>query len=46
MAARTLNLRHTLTAGNILFVDVIVAFLHRDRRALHDMIADTIVVEA
>jgi uncharacterized RDD family membrane protein YckC len=35
-----------ITAGNILFVDLIVAFLHRDRRALHDMIADTIVVEA
>jgi uncharacterized RDD family membrane protein YckC len=34
-----------ITAGNILFVDVIVAFLHRDRRALHDMIADIIVVE-
>jgi uncharacterized RDD family membrane protein YckC len=34
-----------ITAGNILFVDVIVAFLHRDRRALHDMIADSIVVE-
>ena len=34
-----------ITAGNILFVDLIVAFLHRDRRALHDMIADSIVVE-
>ena len=34
-----------ITAGNIFFVDVIVAFLHRDRRALHDMIADSIVVE-
>ena len=35
-----------ITAGNILFVDLIVAFLHRDRRALHDLIADSIVVEA
>jgi uncharacterized RDD family membrane protein YckC len=35
-----------MTAGNILFVDFIVAFLHRDRRALHDLIADSIVVEA
>ena len=34
-----------ITAGNILFVDLIVAFLHHDRRALHDMIADSIVVE-
>ena len=34
-----------ITAGNILFVDLIVAFLHRDRRALHDMIAESIVVE-
>ena len=34
-----------ITAGNILFVDLIVAFLHRDRRALHDLIADSIVVE-
>ena len=35
-----------ITAGNILFVDMIVAFLHRDRRALHDLLADSIVVEA
>ena len=35
-----------ITAGNILFVDLIVAFLHRDRRALHDLLADSIVVEA
>jgi uncharacterized RDD family membrane protein YckC len=34
-----------MTAGNILFVDLIVAFLHRDRRALHDLIADSMVVE-
>ena len=34
-----------ITAGNILFVDLIVALL-RDRRALHDLIADSIVVEA
>jgi uncharacterized RDD family membrane protein YckC len=34
-----------ITAGNILFVDLIVAFLHRDRRALHDIIADSLVVE-
>ena len=34
------------TAGNILLVDMIVAFLHRDRRALHDLLADSIVVEA
>ncbi len=33
-----------ITAGNIFFVDLIVAFLHRDRRALHDLIADSIVV--
>ena len=35
-----------ITAGNILLVDTIVAFLHRDRRALHDLLADSIVVEA
>jgi len=34
-----------ITAGNILFVDLIVAFLHRDRRALHDLISDSMVVE-
>jgi len=34
-----------LIAGNILLVDSIVALLHRDRRALHDLIADSIVVE-
>ncbi len=35
-----------LTAGNVLLIDTIVALLHRDRRALHDLIADSIVVEA
>jgi uncharacterized RDD family membrane protein YckC len=34
-----------ITAGNVLFVDLIVAFLHRDRRALHDRVADSIVME-
>lgn len=35
-----------ITAGNILFVDLLVAFLHRDRRALHDLLADSVVVES
>jgi uncharacterized RDD family membrane protein YckC len=35
-----------ITAGNVLFVDVLVAFLHRDHRALHDLVADSIVVES
>ncbi len=35
-----------ITAGNIFFVDCIVAYLHRDRRALHDLVADSIVVSA
>ncbi len=35
-----------ITAGNVLLIDSIVALLHRDRRALHDLIADSIVVEA
>ena len=35
-----------ITAGNILFVDLLVAFLHRDRRPLHDLVADSIVVES
>ena len=35
-----------MTAGNVLFVDLLVAFLHRDRRALHDLLADSIVVAA
>lgn len=34
-----------ITVGNILFVDTLVAFLHRDRRALHDLMADSIVME-
>jgi uncharacterized RDD family membrane protein YckC len=33
-----------MTAGNAFFVDLLVAFLHRDRRALHDLMADSIVV--
>lgn len=33
-----------ITAGNVLLVDFIVAFLHRDRRALHDLVSDSIVV--
>lgn len=33
-----------MTAGSLFFADLIVAFLHRDRRALHDMMADSIVV--
>jgi hypothetical protein len=43
--ARALLRLARITAGNVFFVDLIVAFLHRDRRALHDIIADTIVVE-
>ncbi len=35
-----------MTAGNVLFVDCIVAYLHRDHRALHDLVADSIVVDA
>ncbi len=35
-----------ITAGNVLFVDCIVAYLHRDHRALHDLVADSIVVRA
>jgi uncharacterized RDD family membrane protein YckC len=35
-----------MTAGSVLFVDLLVAFLHRDRRALHDLLADSIVVAA
>jgi uncharacterized RDD family membrane protein YckC len=33
-----------MTAGGLFFVDFIVAFLHKDRRALHDLMADSIVV--
>jgi uncharacterized RDD family membrane protein YckC len=35
-----------MTAGGLFFADLIVAFLHRDHRALHDLMADTIVVSA
>ena len=33
-----------MAAGNILLIDLVVAFLHRDRRALHDLVADTVVI--
>jgi uncharacterized RDD family membrane protein YckC len=33
-----------MTAGGLFFADLVVAFLHRDRRALHDLMADSIVV--
>jgi uncharacterized RDD family membrane protein YckC len=35
-----------MTAGGLFFVDLLVAFLHRDHRALHDLMADSIVVSA
>jgi len=33
-----------MAAGGIFLADLIFAFLHRDRRALHDLMADSIVV--
>lgn len=33
-----------MTAGGLFFADLIFAFLHHDRRALHDLMADSIVV--
>jgi uncharacterized RDD family membrane protein YckC len=33
-----------MIAGGLFFVDLIVAFLHHDHRALHDLMADSIVV--
>ncbi|HEY1253042.1 MAG TPA: RDD family protein [Thermoanaerobaculia bacterium] len=32
------------TAGNLFFADLLFALLHQDRRALHDLMADSIVV--
>ena len=32
------------TAGNLFFADILFALLHQDRRALHDLMADSIVV--
>ncbi len=33
-----------ITAGNLFFADLLFALLHQDRRALHDLMADSIVV--
>jgi uncharacterized RDD family membrane protein YckC len=34
----------TMVGSGILLLDFIVAFLHRERRSLHDLAAGTIVV--
>jgi len=33
-----------ITVGNLFLADLLFAFLHQDRRALHDLMADSIVV--
>ena len=33
-----------ITVGNLFFADILFALLHQDRRALHDLMADSIVV--
>jgi uncharacterized RDD family membrane protein YckC len=33
-----------ITVGNLFFADLLFALLHQDRRALHDLMADSIVV--
>ncbi|HEY2796420.1 MAG TPA: RDD family protein [Thermoanaerobaculia bacterium] len=33
-----------ITIGNLFLADLLFAFLHQDRRALHDLMADSIVV--